>query len=68
MSSFRVKIKSSRTGKIGWLDRGAVPRDHKSEAHVFGSLEAATKAFDEYADSLRRVTGHCRWVPEFEDA
>ncbi len=61
---FIVKIISKRTGSVGWLSSEATPRDHKTEAGRFATRELAQAAFDEFCESIRRVTGHCRWTPE----
>jgi hypothetical protein len=54
----KIKMTSTRSGKVGWIRSDGTPSDHESEAGFFTPGEAqATIA--EYTENLVRVVGRC---------
>lgn len=52
----KIKMTSTRTGKVGWIRPDGTPSDYESEAGAF-SPEAAQDVIDEYTANLVRVVG-----------
>jgi hypothetical protein len=56
--TYKIKMVSTRTGRVGWVRSDGTPSDYESEAGRFDH-DAANAVIAEYTEHLTRVVKRC---------